>query len=151
MEAKQKEKNSVKVLNDLVIINNERIKGYETAAKETDDIELKDLFNSMATESQKYKSELINTIIGLDGEPKEGTSASSKIYQVWMDLKSALTKGNKKVILSSCEFGEDAALQAYKEALESDDLSSTSRSIITNQKNSLQNSHNRIKLMRDRA
>lgn len=42
METKEKE--STAVLNDLVVINNDRVEGYETAAKEAEETELKDLF-----------------------------------------------------------------------------------------------------------
>ena len=145
------EKKSVKVLNDLVVINNDRIEGYERAAKETEDADLKQLFSSMANESHKHKAELLAEVVGLDGEPAEGTTTSGKIYRAWMDVKAALSGKDRKAILASCEFGEDAALEVYKEALESDELSVSGRSLVSKQKDLIQSSHDKIKAMRDSA
>jgi len=145
------EKKSVKLLNALVVINNDRIEGYERAAKETEDGDLKNIFTSMANESHKYKAELLAQVIGLDGEPAEGTTNSGKIFRAWMDVKAALTGKDRKAILSSCEFGEDAALEVYNEALESDELTGEARTIVTAQKESILRSHNAIKAMRDSA
>lgn len=145
------EKKSVKALNALVVINNDRIEGYERAAKETEDADLKELFTSMANDSHKHKAELLAEVVGFDGEPAEGTTASGKIYRAWMDVKAALSGKDRKAILASCEFGEDAALEVYKEALESDELPATSRSMVSKQRDLIQSSHNKIKAMRDSA
>jgi uncharacterized protein (TIGR02284 family) len=149
METKEKE--SVTLLNDLVIVNNDRTEGYETAAKETEDTELKKNFSSMANESRKFKTELLAKVVDLNGYPAEGTITSGKIYRVWMELKSALAKKDRKAILTSCEYGEDAALETYHDILESDELSADCRTIITKQESSLQKSHDKIKSMRDSA
>ena len=39
---------TIELLNSLITINNDRIQGYETAAKETKDEELKTLFGRFA-------------------------------------------------------------------------------------------------------
>ena len=151
METKEKEKESVSLLNDLIIINNDRIEGYETAAKETEDTELKNLFNSIANESRKFKAELLTKVVDLNGSPAEGTNLSGKIYRAWMDVKAALAKKDRKAILGSCEYGEDAALETYHEALESKELPSECRSLIREQESSLKKSHDKIKSLRDSA
>ena len=53
----EKSKEVVEVLNDLVMINNDRIAGYERAIKELkeNDDDLKSLFDQMIIESQKIK------------------------------------------------------------------------------------------------
>ena len=67
---------TISLLNGLIEINNDRIEGYERAAKETDESDLKSLFMSMADESRGHRSELISEVIGLGGTPAEGTTAS---------------------------------------------------------------------------
>lgn len=149
METKEKE--SIKLLNDLVIINNDRIEGYETAAKETNDPELKGIFSSMANESRKFKAELVTEVNEMDGDVAEGTTNSGKIFRVWMDIKAALAQKERKAILTSCEFGEDAALETYRDILASDELSAECRNIVNRQMTVLQKSHDKIKTMRDSA
>jgi uncharacterized protein (TIGR02284 family) len=143
------EKETVSLLNDLVVINNDRIEGYKKAAEETDDIDLKALFNGMAAESRQFKAELSAEIVRLGGTVDEGTKTSGKIYRAWMDIKAALTGKDRKAIISSCEFGEDAALEEYKDVLNSDDLSPECRVIVNKQRDRIQKSHDQIKLMRD--
>lgn len=144
--------NLVEVLNDLVRINNDRIEGYERANKEAKDIDvdLRSIFSRMAEESKQYAAELTQEVVRLGGEPATGTTASGKIYRVWMDVKATFTGKDRQAILESCEFGEDAAQKAYKLALESDaEMTAEQRQLITNQKSSLKTSHDVIKKYRD--
>ena len=138
-------------LNDLVEINNDRIVGYERAAKETkeEDADLRSLFNDMADESRNYLNELKQCVRSTGEEPAKDTTKRGKIYRVWMDMKAAITGHNRKAILDSCEYGEDAAQRAYERALEDDDLTGEARSIVNEQKTKLRTSHDRIKRLRD--
>lgn len=142
----------VEVLNDLVQINNDRIEGYQKATEEAKDldVDLKAIFIKMAEESIKYKTELVNEVGKLGGEPATGTTGSGKIYRVWMDVKATFTGHNRQAVLENCEFGEDAAQKAYKEALASDaEMSADVRQLITTQQASLKTSHDIIKKYRD--
>jgi uncharacterized protein (TIGR02284 family) len=140
------------VLNDLIMINNDRVTGYEKAAEEAKsiDVDLLATFNKMANESRKYVAELTNEVQRLGGEPATGTTNSGKIYRVWMDVKATFSGKDRQAILENCEFGEDAAQKAYREALASDaEISAETRQLITNQQSSLKTSHDIIKKYRD--
>jgi uncharacterized protein (TIGR02284 family) len=144
--------NTAEVLNDLIQINNDRVVGYEKAAKETaaEDADLRALFLDMTTESRRYVSELTQLVAQLGEKPAKGTTGSGKIYRAWMDVKATFTGKDRKAILASCEFGEDAAQKAYDQALKTDaELPTDVRQLIAEQKSSLRRSHDRIKRMRD--
>ena len=86
----------------------------------------------------------------LGGEPATGTTNSGKIFRAWMDVKATFSGKDRHAILSSCEFGEDAAQKAYKAALASDaEISAETRQLITDQQSSLKTSHDLIKKYRD--
>ena len=141
-------------LNDLVKINNDRIEGYERAADQskTLDIDLQAIFQKMANESRTYKAELTEKISSLGGSVDNNSTVAGKIYRGWMSVKNLFTGSDRKSILESCEFGEDAAQKAYNDALESDaDIDVETRQLIVKQKNSLKNSHDIIKKYRDIA
>lgn len=143
---------ALEVLNDLVKINNDRIAGYERAINESKDldVDLKATFESMIRESIGYKHELIEKAEELGGEIEEGTTTAGKIYRAWMDVKATFTGSDRKAILESCEFGEDAAQRAYDAALSSDaEMSADIRELIQAQQQSLKNSHDLIKKYRD--
>ena len=140
------------VLNDLVRINNDRIEGYQRALSETSDsdVDMKAMFNKMSDQSRKYVTELVEEVGRLGGDAAKDTTASGKIYRVWMDLKAAITGKDRQSIIASCEYGEDVAQRAYEAALESDALQSSNvRQMVMEQKSSLKESHDMIKAYRD--
>lgn len=150
---KTNEKN-VEVLNDLIKINNDRVAGYEKAAKQTEiiDADLRSIFTSMAAESRTYANELSRYVNQAGETPTDSTTVSGKIYRAWMDVKATFNGNDRKAILEACEYGEDAAQKAYKAALESDSdnrLSADVRHVISEQKTKLKRSHDQIKAMRD--
>ena len=135
----------------LITINNDRIEGYETASKETEEQDLKKLFAHFSATSQKCNKELNAEVIKLGGTPSEGTFTSGKFFRVWMDVKAALTGNDRKVILNSCEYGEDTAKDTYEAALENDkeNLSPAQKTMIKAQHALLQHDHDKVKAMRD--
>ena len=144
--------NLVEVLNDLIKINNDRIDGYEKAITEVEDLDLdlKGIFQKMANESRENIEELSIEVRNLGGEIATGTTGSGKIYRVWMDIKATFTGHDRTSALESCEYGEDAAQEAYDDALATDvDLPVNIRQIIANQIAELLESHNLIKKYRD--
>ncbi|MGY3055034.1 uncharacterized protein (TIGR02284 family) [Pedobacter sp. UYEF25] len=141
---------TAEVLNDLVKINNDRIKGYETGRQELKegDEDLKSLFLTMISESQKYKMALATEVAALGVDIETGTTASGKIYRGWMDVKAMFTGHDRQSVLNNCETGEDAAQHAYKMALE-EEIPANIRDLIFEQKTGLDSSHNKIKALRD--
>ena len=142
----------IEALNGLIEINNDRVNGYEKAIEESKDldVDLKTIFNGMATESRKYAGELSKIVSESGGTPADGTTNSGKVYRVWMDIKTMFSGHNRQSILELCEFGEDAAQRAYKAALASDaEMSADIRQLITGQQDKLKTSHDIVKKYRD--
>jgi len=142
---------TVDALNKLVEINNDRIEGYETASKATGEPDLQSLFDRLAKASHKCRQELAAEIISLGGTPTDGTKNTGKLFRAWMDVKAALTGKDRKAILSSCEFGEDNALQTYENVLKNDreHLNARLVSMINGQMSLLRQDHDRVKSLRD--
>ena len=144
---------TIAVLNTLITINNDRIEGYETASKETEEQDLKTMFAQFASTSQKCKHELTNEVSRLDGTSAEGTMTAGKLHRVWMDVKAALTGKDREAILKSCEFGEDVAKDTYEKALENEieNLNLEQQTMIKAQHALLKVDHDKVKSMRNLA
>jgi uncharacterized protein (TIGR02284 family) len=138
-------------LNDLVQINNDRIVGYEKAMHELkdEDGDLKTLFVEMIHESHTLKMALSTELNVLGSETESGTTASGKIYRVWMGVKAVFSGHNRVAILENCEYGEDAAQAAYTSALEGEALPHHIQLILQEQKAVLKAAHDKIKYLRD--
>jgi uncharacterized protein (TIGR02284 family) len=146
------------VLNDLVLINNDRIAGYEKAIEElkegdhaAENSDLVNLFTGMISESREYRNALGQEVQAAGGEMAEGTMNSGKIYRAWMDVKAVFAGRDRHSVLAWCEGGEDAAQKAYKAALEEEGLPGHLREMISNQKDMLRQSHDEIKALRDQS
>jgi len=142
---------NTEILNDLIEINNDRVKGYEKAISELteNDSDLHSLFLEMIRQSNQHRSTLTQEVQVLGANADTGTTTSGKIYRAWMDIKAVFTGHDRETVLNNCEFGEDAAQNAYKMALETEGLSANLRSIISAQKTDLKASHDRIRALRD--
>ncbi len=139
-------------LNDLIMVNNDRIAGYEKATEEAKDldIDLKAIFRGMIEQSRIYKQELRNIIEKNAGIIEDDTIPSGKIYRAWMDIKSAITDSDRHTILESCEFGEDATQRAYDAILTSGKiLDEETQKLVEEQKQALLKSHDMIKIQRE--
>ena len=142
----------IEELNGLIEINNDRVNGYEKAIEETKDLDMdmRAIFRSMANDSSAYSNELAAVVSGLGGTPADGTTNIGKVYRVWMDIKTTFTSHDRQSVLELCEFGEDAAQKAYKDAIASDaNMDVDTRQLITGQQAKLKTSHDLIKKYRD--
>ena len=142
----------IAALNDLIKTNNDRIAGYQKAIEGAEDAALKTVFEGYADQSNGYVNELNNYIHELGGSPTDGTTMSGKFYHAWIDVKSAFTKKDSHSVLSDCEYGEDAAKNAYRKALDDKELIWEDEkvvSLLNNHINGLKIAHDAIKALRD--
>lgn len=150
---KQTNEKRIERLNDLIRINNDRYEGYSHALHEIGDTELTTLFFDFAHKSRDYALVLAKYVNNVGGAAETGTTTSGKIYRVWMDIRAAFSSKDRKAILASCEFGEDAALKAYDDFEAETDLhlDNIMMDTIRVQKSEIKMAHDRIRSLRDAA
>ena len=145
-------KKLIDTVNHVIRINKDRVEGYQLAARETEDADLKQLFSKFSADSARYRQELVAYVTSIGGKPAEDTTQQGKVYRAWMEIKKALTGRDRKAIIASCEFGEDAALEAYDDALKADVvMPSDLREMLHRQRLQIREAHDQIKAMRDMA
>jgi uncharacterized protein (TIGR02284 family) len=149
MESTEK---SSEVLNDLIEINNDRSAGFERALKDLGDgdLDLKTLFEEYSSQSRQFSQELTALAAQGGADTETGTSATGTIHRAWIEVKALFSGHDRKAVLAECERGEDAIKKAYKEALTPDSgLSVVATQLVTTQAQAINQSHDRIKLLRD--
>ena len=72
------------------------------------------------------------------------------MHRAWINLKSAVTSGDDKAILSECERGEDSAVHDYEDAIQ-DGLTGAARELVARQFTEVKSAHDRVKNLRDTA
>jgi uncharacterized protein (TIGR02284 family) len=143
---------SIEVLNDLIQINHDRVKGFENALKDLkgEDTDLQGIFENGINESNLNVQELSTAVAQAGGQPETGSSSSGAIHRTWLSVKATFTGHDRKSILDECERGEDAIKKAYRDALEPDSsLTADQVQLVTRQQQDIIASHDRIKALRD--
>ncbi len=107
------------ILNDLIRINNDRIAGYDTALSKLPASEtvVRQLFESLREESQRFRAALINRVAILGAEVAADSTFSGKLFRTWMDIKAGWAGVDMGALVESCALGEDAWQKAYETVL----------------------------------
>ncbi|MFN3756448.1 MAG: PA2169 family four-helix-bundle protein [Flavobacterium sp.] len=113
-----KKDEAINLLNELIIICNDRIHIYTIAESETDAFDLKALFFHFTASSKLCKEELVKEVKALGGTVARGTSTSGVFFRVWGHVKKTLLTMDRRIILISCEFGECLVLNTYSKVLD---------------------------------
>lgn len=142
-----------RALRELIIINHDRAEGYAHAADDAKDNDLKIIFTRFSNQSKTFANQLKDFVGDWDKVPDDDkTKISGKLYRVWMDMKAALAGNNRHSVLNSCEFGEDVALKTYDDILQdTTDIPADVVGVIRQQRLALQEGHDMVRSMRDRA
>ena len=139
---------TLSVLEDLIETCKDGQKGYQDAAEHVKRPDLKTYFNEQTLVRAKFAEELRSELshLGKPDKKPSGTVAGA-MHRAWIDTKVALGGGDK-TILESVEAGEDRAKEAYQKAL-SEPLPSDIVAIVRRQAASVQQTHDRVKSLRD--
>ena len=142
---------SIAALNMLIETNNDRIAGYETAAEETRDMDLRILFSHFKQTSKECKQELSSEVLRLGGVPAEATKIGGPLLRVWLDFRTRVIGNDRKSILRSCEFGEDMAVETYNKALRNniENMSAQEQEMLSLQHACIQSERQQVKDMKD--
>ncbi len=93
--------------------------GYENAAKDVDDSKVRALFTHYADERKEYIRIMQDQIRSLGGEVKASDGGPiGSMHRTWMDFKSLITGGDRDPIFKICISGEEAAINAYRKAID---------------------------------
>lgn len=121
----------VSTLNRLIETCRDGQEGFRTAAGHAQGRELKELFHALSLQRAGFAGELQDEVRRLGGEPADSGSLAASVHRGWMDLKSAVA-GDDRAVLAECERGDEAALSAYGDALDSD-LPASVRAVVERQ------------------
>jgi len=147
--AQQKE--VISTINGLIETLKDGEKGFKEAADAVKDPQLKSLFQEYSQQRSRFANELRTQAKSLgESDPEKTSSAAGAMHRAWINLKSAVTSGDDKAILSECERGEDSAVHEFEEAMQNG-LTSPLQNIVSRQFSEIKSAHDRVKHLRDAA
>jgi uncharacterized protein (TIGR02284 family) len=141
---------STSILNDLIETARDGQEGFRVAAEDVDSPELKNLFMQYSAERGSFVADLQSFAKGEgDSSPEDSGSLAGTLHRGWINLKSVLATRNTHGVLAECERGEDSAVEEYRKAIASPDLTGDVRSVVERQYTRVKAAHDRVKELRD--
>lgn len=140
---------TIKTLNDLTEILKDGEHGYKTAREDAKAPELASTFARYSEQRREFASELQARVVGLGAKVEKHGSVTGSVHRGWINLKAAISRNEPHAVLEEAERGEDAAVAAYREALDHGDLDEATRAIVNRQYTQVKAAHDHIKQLRD--
>ena len=141
MNVKQTRGEILDALNKLLTRSHDAEEGYQEAAENAKDAELKSLFLAQSRQRAEYAMELDREIRAIGGEPDSGTSLLSDLHRAWINIKSSFSSDDDKVTVQECKRGDQQALTDYNDVLQQTDLVASTRELLLRQKQSIETAH----------
>ena len=141
-------KDYISTLNGLIETCKDGEEGFRNAAEGVKRSDLKSLFNEYSRQRAEFASELQVEVARIGGAPEKSGSVAGALHRGWIDVKSAVTGKDDHAILEEAERGEDSAVKNYREALATD-LPADFRAIVQKQSEHVQQTHDRVRGLRD--
>ena len=126
------ELNTVK-LNHLLAITEDSKFFYETAAKNIDDINMKDSFTRFSHQRTFYAQQLRDLVKSMGETQGNYENTRGPLHRVWIDVKFAINSGIKDAVIDAFTACENNVINIYKEVLQDEYPSDSFRGIILSQ------------------
>ncbi len=138
----------IDTLNTLIETSRDGEKGFTTCADDAKDASLRAYFTICATRCREAVQTLDRIVKHYGGTPEQSGSIAGSANRAWLNLRAAISSNSDLAVLEECERAEDAAIRAYRLALEQD-LPLDVLPVIKIQLEGAQENHDRVRAMRD--
>ena len=134
-------------LNELLEKNYDAEAGYKLAKEKVNDSSLESFFDTQQKERYNFGHELKTEMKTWGQEPDKGTSVKGDMHRTWMNIKSTFSNDKEEAILEEAIRGEKKAVEEYNEIINDTDLPASTKTILTNHRNRIQETLNNVNMM----
>jgi uncharacterized protein (TIGR02284 family) len=138
------ERTEREAIHHLIDVCRDGERGFRAAADAVSDPKLKTLFNELAAERARFAADLLPHLQRLGGTVEDGGTSAGTLHRGWINLKARVPGHRDHGIVAEAERGEQAALDAYDEALH-DVLPPTVTDLIEKQQDAMHAAVDRIR------
>ena len=137
----------ITVLNTLITTTIDSANGFERSAEDADAERFVDMFREFAQERRQVAGRLQEKVRQLGGTPNDDGSLKADLHRRWVDLRNAISGGDQAVI-EEVERGEDYIKAKYDAALQDNELSQETLSVIREGYQSVRAGHDRASALK---
>ena len=140
----------IDTLNDLIETCKDGEYGFRASAEYVSHTTTRQSFERRAEDCRMAATELQGIVTRLGGKAEDGGTTAGAMHRGWVAVKGTLAGYTDKAILDETERGEDNALSAYCEALETS-LPPDVRLVVERQYAGVKRNHQEVRALRDPA
>lgn len=118
----------VMMLNSLTEVCHNAHDGYMEAANAINSAAYRTMFAEYALQRRRFASQLANLVRDLGGEPDD-----DGVHDSWRNIRAVLMGGDHGAIFQEIEQAEDAAINTYEQALDSENVPETVYKVVDEQ------------------
>ena len=134
------------LLNGLIEICKDGEEGFRTAATGIHDSTLRRLLESYAHQRAGFAQELQAEVARLGDEPAGSGDMAGALHRGWMKIRQAISGNDEAAILAECERGEEAAVRAYREAVDRD-IAGDAGTVVERQYLQVKDAHDHVRML----
>jgi uncharacterized protein (TIGR02284 family) len=132
------------VLNHLIETCKDAERGFRHVAEHASDPALKSLFLDIASQRARFAADLVPHAQRLGGANAHDGTAVGALHRTWIDLRSAISRGDPIAAIHEVERGEHFSRGVYKDALDGM-LPPTAREVVETQYAELRRTGDRLR------
>ena len=114
------ERDTIKILKDLIATCRDAEEGFGKAAKGTHDDALRDTLTAWAGRHDRFARELEEEVRRLGAEPPQSGPLSGIQHRGWRELEESIRPKDSPTLMLDCLRGEEGTIQHYEHALSRD-------------------------------
>ena len=120
----------IKVLNSLIETTIDSVDGYRRSAQEATNSRFSAAFLERANEREEIVSKLRDQVRKLGGTPEDDGTVLASAHRAFVSLRDKVTGSDDKSVIAEVDHGESYLNEKWETALQDNDLSTETRSLI---------------------
>lgn len=135
----------IDTVNGLIKTTIDSVDGYRAAGEDADSGQYQSIFFQRAQEREEVADRLQAYVRELGGNPVDSGSVAAGAHRAFMGLRDAITGADDTAIIEEVERGEDLIKERFETALNDQDLSPETLSIVRECYSSVRQGHDQMR------
>lgn len=135
----------IETINGLIKTTIDSVDGYRSAAQDATNNQFQSIFFERANEREKVAEDLRQHVRSLGGDPQDDGSILAGAHRAFMNLRDAVTGTDDEAVIAEVERGEDHIKEKFETALQDGNLSTDTRSKISECYESVKSGHDQMR------
>lgn len=136
-------------LQEILQKNVDAEKGYRKAAENAENGSLKAYFQNRANDRSTFNGELKRELVTSYNDIDDDGTFTGTMHRAWMDVKAFFSADDDESMLEEAIRGEKASVEEYEDVLKNTDLPTSIATLVSKQKNHIQQDLNNVRSMED--